>query len=317
MDSTHLDINPLAAMDDIRKLQGFPAYMSSVAKKVPWLNITHLLTELLNFFTLKVTAGPLELSPSPLIDLAWHELLLRPVLYRKVCNVILADHLVDHEPDGADDSDEVIRARYDTTLVLYKKAFAPLVPDEIIWPPMYMLAEPNVEANVEANAKANIGPNVEADAKADAEANVEANVEVSAKAKVGAKVGVTAKAKVGANVGATANNSFALPAVISVTGPGAKKMKTLKRSATNGVIVNSYTGGEYFVPLDVTTATIQTLLIAFYEIHNFSINESRLIFGGVEIYNIRNNMNNPGNRLDMYGIKNNSNLHIVQRLRGC
>lgn len=63
--------------------------------------------ELLRFLVLKALArdgeergSKLTLSPSFLVDQAWHELLLRPRLYADVCSALGCAHVIDHDPLG-------------------------------------------------------------------------------------------------------------------------------------------------------------------------------------------------------------------------
>jgi hypothetical protein len=70
----------------------------------------------------------LALSPSPLVDAAWHALMLVPHAYYAVCAAAWpAGHalpaggelLLSHNPSGADDADAARRARYESTLAAY------------------------------------------------------------------------------------------------------------------------------------------------------------------------------------------------------
>lgn len=65
-----------------------------------------LLRELRRFLVLKATAkdgdggAPLTLSPSRLVDRAWHQLMLRPCLYQDVCLSLGFQRVLDHDPLG-------------------------------------------------------------------------------------------------------------------------------------------------------------------------------------------------------------------------
>ena len=86
-----------------------------------------------------------KLSPSGLVDLAWHQFMLLPKLYYQLCDKLLparvqVPRLIDHNPLGADDDDR--EDRYKRTLRRYRKAFG-------IEPPSLFWEDPEEEDNEE------------------------------------------------------------------------------------------------------------------------------------------------------------------------
>ena len=80
-----------------------------------------LLAELARYVRLVAANPTRKLSPSPLVDAAWHILLLNPKCYYRACeqarwphaaSVAGIDVLIDHSLAGALDADAVRRARY-------------------------------------------------------------------------------------------------------------------------------------------------------------------------------------------------------------
>jgi len=127
------------------------------ASERAWLlgsaSLEELLVELSRFFLLKALFHDLEapevreagrgtkrkhvgrapgcqLSPSRLLDLAWHELLLFPVAYQRLCTGLLGEGLLfDHDPRaGRPTLDAQRSTRYSTTFKSYVRVFkeAPL-----------------------------------------------------------------------------------------------------------------------------------------------------------------------------------------------
>ena len=97
-----------------------------------------MLIELSRFLTLKALDLDLDatsLSPSGLVDQAWHEFMLLPKIYYQFCDKILPSQvkvprLIDHNPLGADDDDR--EDRYKRTLRRYRKAFG-IEPPPLFW----------------------------------------------------------------------------------------------------------------------------------------------------------------------------------------
>jgi hypothetical protein len=105
-----------------------------------------LVSEMTRYLALRVVHPTEALSPSPLLDLVWHECMLIPMLYYATCEALRARHrapapagaavLVPHSTLGAEDPDPVRRARYERTLALYAQVFAE-EPREDCWDPWY------------------------------------------------------------------------------------------------------------------------------------------------------------------------------------
>jgi len=79
-------------------------------------------------------AAGCQLSPSRLLDLAWHELLLFPVAYQRLCSELLGEGLLfDHDPRaGRPELDAQRSARYSTTFKSYIRVFKE-VPLQGVW----------------------------------------------------------------------------------------------------------------------------------------------------------------------------------------
>mmetsp|Transcript_76389 Transcript_76389/g.231599 ORF Transcript_76389/g.231599 Transcript_76389/m.231599 type:complete len:293 (+) Transcript_76389:47-925(+) len=79
-------------------------------------------------------AAGCQLSPSRLLDLAWHELLLFPVAYQRLCTGLLGEGLLfDHDPRaGRPELDAQRSARYSTTFKSYIRVFKE-VPLQGVW----------------------------------------------------------------------------------------------------------------------------------------------------------------------------------------
>jgi hypothetical protein len=73
--------------------------------------------ELLRFLQLKSESGSQKnLSPGPVVDRAWHDLILETSLYAQICNDLLGcDELIEHSQLSALDSIDQIRKRYQAT----------------------------------------------------------------------------------------------------------------------------------------------------------------------------------------------------------
>jgi large subunit ribosomal protein L40e len=134
----------------ISDIPAFSAYSTSIAGLAArgGVHAAELVTELQRFLLLCAMSPDVALSPSPLVDGAWHALLLRPRLYLAVCRFIRArardgaapddadDALLDHDPSRVDDTREAVRARYEATLARYEEVFFAGAP-AAIWPPAY------------------------------------------------------------------------------------------------------------------------------------------------------------------------------------
>jgi hypothetical protein len=81
-------------------------------------------------------------SPSPLLDMAWHELILFTKLYAKLCG----KSFLHHNPAGELDDVQVKAQRYAKTRVAYEELFGAIPNDHDIWPALYPDEEDNVLA---------------------------------------------------------------------------------------------------------------------------------------------------------------------------
>jgi hypothetical protein len=112
-----------------------------------------LLVELFRFLRLAARHRDARLSPSPAVDAAWHQLLLLPVLYYRVCEAAAggggeaapartgADVLVPHSTAGALDPAPARRARYEAALAAYTAEYL-TPPPEAVWPRDYAAPPP-------------------------------------------------------------------------------------------------------------------------------------------------------------------------------
>lgn len=96
--------------------------------------------QLRRFLRLVASNPTAALSPSPLVDSAWHFLLTYTRLYGVACAdaTQVAGSIIAHDPDRSNDVDDDIRARYATTLRLYTDAFCE-EPPASMWPRDYKL----------------------------------------------------------------------------------------------------------------------------------------------------------------------------------
>jgi len=102
--------------------------------KLPSVNVPLLLLEYKKFLALKVisedTSVPMFLSPSALIDQAWHVHLLHTAQYRDACSALGAN--IDHSPAGAQDQHLVREKRLVLTKAFYMTVFQ-LIPPSKFW----------------------------------------------------------------------------------------------------------------------------------------------------------------------------------------
>ena len=99
------------------------------------------LTEYVKFLVMKVLVGDYDatiLSPSPSVDLVWHEHVLHTQLYWDANQLLqgavpleMGKNFVHHNPDGAENSDEEIKRRserIERTLTEYRRFFGVTAP---------------------------------------------------------------------------------------------------------------------------------------------------------------------------------------------
>ena len=83
-----------------------------------------LLRECLKFLVLKKIAGDEDattLSPTDVIDMVWHQLLLNPRLYKSI-NDALGGEMIDHNPEGGKDVNSR-NERVNRTIDMYKTVY--------------------------------------------------------------------------------------------------------------------------------------------------------------------------------------------------
>ena len=83
-----------------------------------------LLRECLKFLVLKKIAGDEDattLSPTDVIDMVWHQLLLNPRLYKSI-NDALGGEMIDHNPEGGKDV-KSRNERVNRTIEMYKTVY--------------------------------------------------------------------------------------------------------------------------------------------------------------------------------------------------
>jgi len=113
------------------------------------LFVSQLIHELSRFLVLKALTRDVSatlLSPSFLVDKAWHAFLLFPKDYAKLCDTILpadvSDRLIDHDPFGASDK-KSRNDRYSLTLTKYEDLFTAKPPPKF-WEDIAEPASPQV-----------------------------------------------------------------------------------------------------------------------------------------------------------------------------
>ncbi len=90
--------------------------------------VPRLLTEVLRFLHL-VAASDQVLTPSHLVDLAWHEFILCTRTYSAFCRRHFG-RMIHHQPGGMDEENN---SQFDQTLALYQRYFGP--PPAAYWLP--------------------------------------------------------------------------------------------------------------------------------------------------------------------------------------
>jgi len=117
---------------------------------LPSVNVPQLLIEYKRFLALKVisedTSDPMFLSPSALVDQAWHAHLLHTAQYRAACSALGAT--IDHSPTGAQDQDLVRGKRLGLTKAFYMTVFQQIPPSQF-WELKYPIVPSMVECRVD------------------------------------------------------------------------------------------------------------------------------------------------------------------------
>jgi len=116
---------------------------------LPSINIPQLLIEYKKFLALKVISGdtsdPMFLSPSALVDQAWHVHLLHTAQYRAACAALSAT--IDHSPTGAQDPDLVRGKRLALTKAFYMTVFQQIPPRQF-WELQYIPGQDDAESQM-------------------------------------------------------------------------------------------------------------------------------------------------------------------------
>eukprot|EP00092_Neocalanus_flemingeri_P003303 GFUD01003536.1.p1 GENE.GFUD01003536.1~~GFUD01003536.1.p1 ORF type:complete len:245 (-),score=55.02 GFUD01003536.1:78-812(-) len=103
-----------------------------LSASLPSVNIPQLLLEYKKFLAIKAiskdTSVPALLSPSALIDQAWHAHLLHTAQYRAACSALGGS--IDHSPAGAEDSDLAREKRLQLTKAFYSTVFHQVPPSQ-------------------------------------------------------------------------------------------------------------------------------------------------------------------------------------------
>jgi ubiquitin len=142
-------------------MQCSPAHVESLTKLATYIDERGVLLgglgreslgELAKFLFLVASYPDEALSPGPMIDEAWHTLLLFPRLYINVCSLLPGGEVLDHDPSRADDAPEEKEARYSRTLALLQLHFGE--PDEYFWPSTLTVGEEVEGGEEEAEAEA-------------------------------------------------------------------------------------------------------------------------------------------------------------------
>ena len=125
-----------------------------VRSRLSSVNTLQLLVEYKKFLAIKViskdTPDPSNLSPSALIDEAWHSHILYTAKYRAACTALGVT--IDHSPAGAEDEESVRENRLLLTTSNYKVLFNQAAPSQF-WQLKYDSEYGEVKPEVEDERK--------------------------------------------------------------------------------------------------------------------------------------------------------------------
>ncbi|MEE3371137.1 MAG: hypothetical protein VX346_17525 [Planctomycetota bacterium] len=112
-------------------LATFPTLGDKIATALnyPPVETHHVLCEVLRFLLLSCEHGR-PLTPSHVVDLAWHEWILFTRAYTEFCQTQFGRYI--HHTPGGESEDNL--NRYQLTLQLYETRFGP--PNTTYWPPI-------------------------------------------------------------------------------------------------------------------------------------------------------------------------------------
>jgi len=128
--TTNLSATFDACLEEIAKIDGYAKFLKAVVRSGAsrsGMEQIHT-TELFRFLFLN--AAEPEVSPSGLVDQAWHTLLLDPLFYVQVCRVLLrrpgahayVEGIIGHDSLAGEDN-AAQKKRYETCLQMYRAVF--------------------------------------------------------------------------------------------------------------------------------------------------------------------------------------------------
>jgi hypothetical protein len=229
-------------------------------------------------------------SPSPLIDAAWHELILFTRLYAELCG----KSFIHHNPAAELDEVEVKAQRYAKTLDAYEELFGVRPDDSDIWPAIYPGSQQEFQNHVTQ------------------EDDLSGKEEIDKKVRLNPYHSANRKRKVAEAWTRCARKSRLSPQLGNQT-PPAKQSNTqfynLRAVQRNICIIIKKLSGETF-SLDMEPLeTVDDLKNKVYESSGMPPDEQRLIFRGNQMQNDRT--------LSDYEVADGEVIHLVGRLRGC
>ncbi len=225
-------------------------------------------------------------SPSPLIDAAWHELVLFTKLYAESCG----KSFIHHNPAAELDEVEAKAKRYAKTLDAYEELFGVRPDDSDIWPAIYpgsqqefqncVTQEDDLSGEEEIDKKVRLNPYHSANRKRKEERS-------SRKSKLSPRLGYqTPPAK-------ESNTQFSTPS-------------TVQRNIR--IIIKKLSGERFTLNME-PLETVDDIKNKIYESSGIPFDEQRLVFEGKQMQDDRT--------LSDYEVADGAVIYLVHRLRGC
>ena len=244
--------------------------------------------ELSRFLTLKALDLDLDatkLSPSGLVDKAWHCLLQLPVLYYKFCDKILpskvkAPRIIDHNPLGAEDEDR--DDRYTHTLQRYKEVFG-------IEPPSFFWEDDEEEPGNDEEEDVN-------DVEDEEEEGTDANVRKRARLD-------------------ESDEAFEIPVHEPYCNCEYDPQNVLDSNTgyiegvTSQIYVKHLTGDRTRYNVNLSHCTVEEFKAQIHSKEGLPCQNQRLIYEGRQL--------DDGRTLSYYNLQNMSTVHVVLRMVGC